>query len=223
MRVLILGGSGFLGKTLTRRLLNQKIPVSVLDCISSLSELQSEPLLQFHKGNFADSDTLQRAMHGCNIIYHLIGTTTPFSSNIDPERDIQENLIATVKMLQMAKKSEVEKIIFISSGGTVYGLPHYLPVDENHPVNPICSYGITKLSIEKYLYMYYQDNGPDYTILRLANPYGCHQNPKRKQGIIPIWMQKVLKKEPVEIWGDGTVVRDYVYIDDAIDAMVSAI
>lgn len=131
--------------------------------------------------------------------------------------------MGTVRMLTLAAQSGIKKIIFISSGGTVYGIPRYLPLDEEHPTDPICAYGITKLAIEKYLGLYRRLYGLDYIVLRLSNPFGERQRTQAHQGAMAVFMGKVLRREKVEIWGDGSVVRDYIYIGDVIDAMVAAL
>ena len=110
-------------------------------------------------------------------------------------------------------------MIFFSSGGTVYGIPNSVPIKENHPTNPICSYGIHKLALEKYLYLHHHLNGLDYTILRISNPYGERQRPTGVQGVVAAFIDRALRRQPLEIWGDGTVIRDYIYVTDVVDAV----
>ena len=126
-------------------------------------------------------------------------------------------------MLDLAVKYSVKKIIFTSSGGTVYGVPSEIPITENSLTNPICSYGINKLSIEKYLHLYHHLYNLDYCILRLANPYGQGQKLLSSQGVISIFIYKALCNHILEIWGDGTTTRDYIYIDDVVRSLVAAI
>ena len=151
----------------------------------------------------------------------MISTTLPKSSNIDPVFDIETNLIGTVKLLKEAAKNKLKKVVFLSSGGTVYGAPIKLPIDETHPTNPLCSNGIIKLAIEKYLDLYYQLHGLDYAVLRLSNPYGERQRTHASQGVVAVFLGKVLRNESIDIWGDGTVIRDYIYISDVISAMIA--
>jgi UDP-glucose 4-epimerase len=116
----------------------------------------------------------------------------------------------------------VRKIVFISSGGTVYGIPHEVPIPESASTDPISAYGISKLAIEKYLALYHYLYGCDYSVLRVANSFGPYQSPHRRQGLIAAFMHRIARGQAVEIWGDGRVVRDFVYIDDVIDAVLAA-
>ena len=116
----------------------------------------------------------------------------------------------------------MRKIVFVSSGGTVYGIPDYLPIKEDHPLNPITPYGISKMAIEKYLGFYSYHYGIDFVILRLSNPYGERQNPYSGQGVIASWIRRAKNAEPIEIWGNGEIIRDYIYIKDAVNVLKKA-
>ena len=175
------------------------------------------------EGDFTNESDVIEATKNIDIVFHLISSTTPKNSNDNPVYDIESNVISTLKMLESLKKNKVQKIVFISSGGTVYGSPNYLPIDENHFTDPICSYGISKLTIEKYLGMYRHLYGLDHTIFRLSNPYGPYQTPVSNQGVIAVFLYKAIKEETIEIWGNGEVIRDYIYIGDAIDAIIKSL
>jgi UDP-glucose 4-epimerase len=146
----------------------------------------------------------------------------PQNSNANPAYDIETNVIGTVRLLTEAVRAGVKKVVFISSGGTVYGIPRYVPIDEYHPTAPISSYGITKLMIEKYLALFERLHGLPYIVLRASNPFGERQRVQASQGVVTVFMGKVLRGEVVEIWGDGSVVRDYLYIGDLIAAFLAA-
>jgi UDP-glucose 4-epimerase len=132
-------------------------------------------------------------------------------------------LVPALSLFNCALRCGVKKIIFISSGGTVYGVPHQVPIPETHPTDPLVPYAITKLAIEKYLYFFHAMHGLEYSVLRVANPFGDRQRVGTGQGAVATFISKAIADEPIEIWGDGTVTRDYIYIDDVVDAFISAI
>ncbi len=224
-RCLVLGGKGFLGSHLVDGLLRQGYSVRVFDRanIAPLNDPATAQRVEWVDGDFTSEADVAAALTGCDVVFHLVSTTLPQSSNADPVFDIETNVAGTARMLNHAVRHKVKKVVFISSGGTVYGIPRQVPVDEDHPTNPICSYGITKLAIEKYLHLYRTLHGLDYTVLRLSNPFGERQRIQASQGAVAVFMGKVLRGEKIEIWGDGSVVRDYVYVGDVVDAMIKAI
>lgn len=174
-------------------------------------------------GDFNNSADVERAVKNTDIVCHLVSTTVPGNSIINITYDIQSNLIPSVQLLNAMQQESARRIVFISSGGAIYGYPQYLPIDELHPVNPIVPYGISKLGIEKYIQMFEHLYGITGIILRVSNPYGARQRPGSGQGAICSFLHKALKGEPLEIWGDGTVVRDYLFIDDVVKAFEKAL
>ncbi|WP_250480629.1 NAD-dependent epimerase/dehydratase family protein [Caballeronia sp. GAOx1] len=225
MRITVFGGGGFIGSNIVDRLLRDKHEVRVFE------RLRVDPYRQFSDsekvlwmtGDLTSMHDVTEAIDGCDVIVHLVSTTLPKSSNDDPIYDVQSNLVATLQMLNVMVSKKVKKIVFISSGGTVYGDPVYLPIDERHPTNPKVSYGITKLAIEKYLLLYQHQYGIKANILRVANPYGERQRVQTAQGAIAAFLDKALRKETFEVWGDGTVTRDYLYIADVAEAFSMAV
>lgn len=221
MKVLVLGGNGFIGSHLVDRLLADGHAVSVFDRV----EERYRPLLEgvsYFLGDFGNRGLLTEALYDAEIVFHLISTSVPKTSNDDPVYDVQSNVIETLFMLDKCVAMKIQKLVFISSGGTVYGRSAQLPITEQGATEPECSYGITKLTIEKYLALYHHLHGLDYVVVRPANPYGSRQNPFGIQGAISVFLGKIAKGEPVEIWGDGEVVRDYLYIDDLIEGICRA-
>jgi len=218
MRVLIIGGNGFIGSHLTKFLVAKGQSVRVYNHSHNPGvELLDE--VEYIYGDFGEQDLLKIALNNVDIVYQLVSYTIPSTSNENPIGDINSNVINTLKFLENCLKASVRKIIFPSSGGTVYGLPQQLPIVETHPTEPICSYGITKLTIEKYLYLYNYLYGLDYSILRIANPYGPGQNPTGKLGAVTVFLNRILKDLPIQIWGNGEIVRDYIYILDVVQAL----
>jgi UDP-glucose 4-epimerase len=222
----VFGGRGFIGSHLVDALLESGHHVRCFDRphIVPLGEGHlSNPNFELYEGDFVSEVDVKEALVGCDVCFHLVSTTLPKSSNADPVFDIESNVLSTVRLLTHAVEFGLKKVIFVSSGGTVYGVPTQLPISEAHPTNPVCSYGISKLVIEKYLALFNQLHGLDYTVLRIANPYGERQRTNASQGAVAVFLGKVLRGEPVEIWGDGSVVRDYIYIADVVDALLRAL
>ncbi len=224
-RCLVLGGGGFIGSNLVGYLLSSGYDVRIFDIIGFSKKNIEEYLndVEIIEGNLDDLTTVNEALSDVDYVYHLISTTVPSSSQLNPRYDVESNLVPTLNLLELIKKTSVKKIIYLSSGGTVYGLPIDVPIKENHTTNPINSYGIVKKAIEDYLLLYNRLWNIEVCIFRLSNPYGEKQNPKGIQGVIPVFLSKAINNEVIEVWGDGNVVRDYIYIKDAIKIMVEAI
>jgi UDP-glucose 4-epimerase len=223
-KCLVLGGKGFIGSHLVDALLAAGHAVRVLDRpnLAPLNDKAAAGRVEWCDGDFTSDTDIAGALAGCEVVFHLVSTTLPKSSNADPVFDIETNVMGTLRLLQHAARLGVKKIVFASSGGTVYGIPRTLPIAETHPNDPISSYGIGKLAIEKYLNLYHQLHGLEYTVLRLSNPYGERQRTRASQGAIAIFLGRVLRGETIEIWGDGSTLRDYVYIGDVAEAMLAA-
>jgi UDP-glucose 4-epimerase len=143
-------------------------------------------------------------------------------SNKDPAADLQANTVASLHLLELCRAAGVRRIVFVSSGGTVYGVPERVPTPEDAATDPISAYGINKLMVEKYLQLYARLGGAEAVILRVSNPFGPFQNPLRRQGLVAALIETVMAGRPVEVWGDGQVVRDYLYVGDLADAMLAA-
>ncbi len=225
-RCLVLGGRGFIGSHLITALLNRGFRVRCLDRphVKPIGESHlGNSNFELYEGDFSSETDVAEAIKDCDFCYHLVSTTLPKSSNADPVFDVESNVIGTIRLLNHAAQHRLQKIIFVSSGGTVYGTPLQVPIPECHPTNPACSYGITKLTIEKYLALFRNLHGLDYTVLRLANPYGEGQRTFANQGAVAVFLGKVLRGEPIEIWGDGSVIRDYIHVSDVIDALLLSI
>jgi len=223
MKCVIIGGGGFIGSHLVETLLASGQDVQVFDRPDArYLEYASQRGANIITGNFLDPKDVGKAISNCDVVYHLVSATVPQTSNENPRYDIEANLIGTLHLLEQMRSANVKKIIFASSGGTVYGIPHEIPIKETHPTDPISSYGITKLAIEKYLHMYWTLYGVDYCILRIANAYGARQPITQTQGVIPAFLSKVAGKEEIIIWGDGSVLRDYIYASDIANAFLQA-
>ncbi|CAH2902468.1 MAG: UDP-glucose 4-epimerase (EC [uncultured Paraburkholderia sp.] len=225
MRITVFGGGGFIGSTIVDRLLrdNHEICVFERPRVDPYREFNKSEKVCWMTGDLTSVHDVTKAIDGSDVVVHLVSTTLPKSSNDDPIYDVQSNLVATLQLLNAMVAKNVRKMVFISSGGTVYGDPVYLPIDEKHPTNPKVSYGITKLAIEKYLLLYQYQYGIKANILRVANPYGERQRVETAQGAIGVFLDKALRQQAFEIWGDGTVTRDYLYIGDVAKAFARAV
>jgi len=222
MNILILGGLGFLGVNITKALLEKGHLVTVVDSYFP-RQIKRLDGCRYIVSDFKCLNSISTEFDNIDTVIHLISTTLPATSNDDIDKDISTNLLGTIELLRLCVERGVGRVIFSSSGGTIYGIPKTIPIPETHITDPICSYGIVKLSIEKYLQLFYRLYGLDYYILRVSNPYGPYQNYRGKQGSIGVFIWKLLHDEPIEIWGDGSVIRDYIYIEDVANAFVIAV
>ncbi len=221
MRCVVFGGGGFIGSHLFENLSSAGFDVTVFDRpeASGMDYFQSKKAkLVF--GNFLNPDDLRQVLKKCDLAIHLVYLTVPQTSNDNPIYDVEANLLGTLQFLDAARKAHVKKIIFSSSGGTVYGIPQEIPIKESHSTEPTSSYGITKLAIEKYLNLYWILYGLDYSILRIANAYGERQPITSTQGVIPTFLDKAIRQEEITVWGDGSIVRDYIYAGDIASAFL---
>jgi UDP-glucose 4-epimerase len=217
---LVLGAGGFVGTNLCRALQAHGAGVHGFGRRQSYPEALGR--IPWTQGDFSDRAALARVVDGHEVIFHLVGGSLPDSSNKDPVADVMGCIVASLHLLEICRASGVRKIVFISSGGTVYGAPSKIPIPETAQTDPISAYGIGKLAVEKYLNLYQHLHGLDYVALRVSNPYGPYQSPTRRQGIVAAVLQKVLDRQEVEIWGTGEVVRDFIFIDDVVDAIIAA-
>lgn len=221
---LVLGGCGFLGSVVARRLVAAGWHVRVFDKEGvDTWRLQSVlPAIDLQYGDFMNSGDLARALDGVRTVLHFIGTTIPQTSMNDIHFDIESNVLTTVRLLEQMASRKNQRLIFSSSGGTVYGVPNQRrPLCESDPTEPIAAYGISKLMIEKIIQLFAHNYGVSATILRIANPYGESQHPLRPQGAVGVFLHKAMHDEEICIWGDGSVVRDYIYEADLASAVES--
>ena len=226
-KILIFGGFGFIGTNLTEELINRGgYEIFIFEAKNAM--IQNSDLLQkteVYYGDFNNVEDFEVIFKEqmIDIVIHLINTNNPSSSNKNIIFDINSNLINTINLLNTMAKYNCKNIVFLSSGGTIYGVSKdRKKMNETDSKNPISSYGIVKLTIEKYLHLYNILYGLNYLILRPSNPYGEYHN-SQKQGLINVILKKIIKGETVEIWGDGTVVRDFIYVKDLVKIIVDLI
>lgn len=222
MRCLVLGGNGFIGSHLVRALLLAGARVRILDRPGSLrgDEIAG---VQYLFGDFSDPSIVAEALIDVDVVAHLVSTTVPGSASADPVADITGNLIGSVKFLEQMRSSGVRRIVYLSSGGTVYGNTDAQLLREDSPTDPISSYGTVKLAVEKYLAVYASQYGIRPTVLRVSNPYGPNSRHIGLQGIIPTFFSRLIDTQPIRIWGTGDNIRDYIYISDLSSAILKSI
>lgn len=216
--ILVLGGCGFIGSHVVDRFLKDGHAVRVL---SRSPEIFRSPLkgVDCRFGELGNQTFLEDCLQGMDVVVHLVSTTTPKDSNEDMAFDIESNLIQTVRALRSCVKAGVGKMVYISSGGAIYGNPKNCPVAEDAPTSPLCSYGVVKLAIEKYLELFGNLEGFRSVSLRVSNPFGPRQNPLGHQGVVAAILDRIHRGLPISVWGDGSVVRDFFYVEDLVEAI----
>ena len=226
-RCLILGGNGFIGSHLAELLLEKGFEVRIFSRSANLSSglIGIKDAVEYCAGDFADAEAVARAVKGCDYVCHLVSTTVPTTSDHDVIVDTSSNLISTLKLLEICVRESVKQLIFSSSGGTVYGRVEKedQPISEGHPTLPQCSYGIVKVAIESYLELFRVRYGLDYTVLRISNCYGPRLPLSGEQGVVGIFLTRLRRGEPIILWGDGSVTRDYIYVSDVAAAFLAAL
>lgn len=219
MKALVIGGNGFIGSHLVDRLVDDNWQVTVLD----LYERRYDPIppsVRFIRGDLSQAYLIREALVGVDVVFHLAWATIHEVANQDPSADVNANLMPSLQLIETAHRARVKRFVFPSSGGTVYGPAKSLPIHETYPKRPINAYGVTKLAFEKYLHMYHHLHGFDYAVVRPSVPYGPRQNPLGRQGAAAVFMHRIAHEQPIAIWGDGRISRDYFYIADLVDALV---
>jgi UDP-glucose 4-epimerase len=222
--ILVTGGNGFIGSHFVDSLAAAGRRVVALDLYPRPFEPSPENAASI-QGNLADPELIGRVLvdEGVEVVVHAAWASIHETSLKDPAADLEANLVPTVRLLDACREAGVRRFVFLSSGGQVYGIPNETPVREDHPADPISAYGAAKLAAEKYVGMYARMYGLESVILRPSVPYGPRQNPRRRQGAVAVFVYRALLGQPVEIWGDGEVLRDYFFIEDLSRALVAAV
>jgi UDP-glucose 4-epimerase len=222
MKILVLGGCGFIGSHVVDRLLAAGQSLRVLD---RAPERFRPPLagVEYVFGDYSENTILVEALVDIDVVLHLVSATVPGTAAIDPKGDVAKNLVPTIGLLETLRTLRIPKLVYLSSGGAVYGIPELVPTPENHSLRPTSSYGIVKVAIENYIQMYGVNEGLATTIIRPSNPYGPRQGHMGIQGVVATFLNRLRERETLQVWGDGSVIRDYIYITDLADLVVSAV
>ncbi len=222
MNILLIGATGFIGTNLALKLSNgnDKLFLLSMKIDNEYKELFIDKNVEFIETNITNETNFDSITKNIDTVYHLFCSCVPANSNLNIKKNIINDVEITINLLDSMVKNNSKKIIFISSGGAIYGNNNFAP-NETTPTNPITAYGIQKNTIEKLLFMYQYNYGLDYRIIRLSNPYGKYQKPNSGQGLISTFVYNAMNNLELNIYGDGTNVRDYIYIDDAINGIIN--
>ena len=227
MNITIIGGASFIGTNLAIMLSkNNENRITIID-----RDIKFFPPFDlFHLNNvnyqvhpYTLDTNFDLQVVNQDIVFHLASTTIPGNSNRNISMEVEDNVIVTIKLLDACVRQKVTKVVFLSSGGAGYGNKADKSMKEDMNTFPITSYGIQKIMIEKLLYLYHYQYGLDYRVIRLSNPYGPYQRPNGKQGVITTFIYKALTDGILEVYGDGSIVRDFIYISDAITGIINIV
>lgn len=224
MKILFTGGAGFIGSNVVDALIDLGHEVVVVDNLSSGFHQNLNPSAKFYQLSIRDkklSEIFEQEKP--EIVNHHAAQIDVRKSADDPVVDAEDNILGSLNIITNCVQFGVRKIIYASSGGAVYGDVQYIPADENHPVNPISQYGVSKHTVEHYLYLYSTLHGLDYVVLRYANVYGPRQNPFGEAGVVAIFAIQMLTGKQPTIFGPGDKTRDYAHVSDLVNANILAL
>jgi UDP-glucose 4-epimerase len=224
MKVLVTGGAGFIGSHIADALIQNGYQVHVVDNLSTGRRENIPEAATFHDLDVR-SERIQALFEReqFRLLVHQAAQMDVRVSVSDPRLDASINVLGFLNLMEAGRAHGLERVLFASTGGAIYGEPEYVPQDEAHPVRPLSPYGITKLTTERYLHFYEQQYGIDYVALRYANVYGPRQNPHGEAGVVAIFAERLLREEQPVINGDGLQTRDYVYVSDVVRANLAAL
>ncbi|MEG9500441.1 MAG: NAD-dependent epimerase/dehydratase family protein [Methylorubrum extorquens] len=214
----VFGATGFIGWNLCQRLLREGAIVRGVFRKELSTHQRQESRIQWMQGNLVDRAFVSNAVAGCHIVFNLASTSSPGNYNLSPAADVFDNVLPALQLAEISASAGVERFIFASSGGTVYGAGSEYPVREASPTEPISAYGVGKLTVEKYLEVCRRHLHLSCVSLRISNPYGPHQSAHKGQGLVAKLLDCASSGEKMIIWGDGRIVRDYVHVHDVVSA-----
>lgn len=220
--VLVIGGGGYIGRHLVHELVSVGRKVSVLGRRKAIPNYHFPNGVAYIAGDFSQSDLLGPLLDSHQEVVHLAYSTVPNTSFVNPLADLTENLPPTMQLFsEIARRGN--KLLLVSSGGTVYGEAINLPIREDHPTKPISPYGVTKLTLENYAHLYAVTHNMKYVCVRPANPYGVGQKPFLGQGFISTAIASAIQGKPIQVYGETGTIRDYIYVTDLAAGIVSAL
>ena len=221
-KVLVTGGVGFIGSHIVDKLVQEGFDVVVVDNLSTGDVQNVNSLARFYHADINNASFIFKKEQPDYVAHHAAQINVR-SSIDDPVNDAEQNIMKSLRLIELCRKFKTKKFVFASSGGTVYGNPDSLPAKEDAELKPLSPYGIAKATVERYLEFYFRNFGFEYIALRYANVYGPRQNPKGEAGVISVFINQMLNGQRPCIWGDGAQTRDFVYVDDVAEANLAAI
>jgi UDP-glucose 4-epimerase len=220
---LVIGGNGFIGSHVVDALVRRGHSVSAFDQFGLLAPQFVEPGVTKISGDFLNTADLRAAVAGRDVVLHFLSTTDPASAEDDPTMDIRTNIMSSVQLFEACADAGVGHIVFASTGGAIYGDQDLAVFREEDLTVPVSPYAIGKQAIEGYLRYFRRKRGLDSTVFRISNPYGPRQNPAKRQGVVPIFLRRIAQGQPLTVYGDGSMVRDYVYVADVAEMVADAV
>lgn len=224
MKILVTGGAGFIGSHVVDALVERDDEVVIVDNLSTGFERNINPKAKFYQLSICDRELAKVfERERPQVVSHQAAQTVVTKSTLEPVFDAEQNILGSLSVILNCLKFGVNKIVYASSGGAVYGEPKYCPVDENHPVDSLSPYGVSKHTVEHYLQLYNVEHGLNYVVLRYGNVYGARQNPEGEAGVVAIFARQMLRGQQPTIFGSGDKTRDYVHVSDVVAANLLAI
>jgi UDP-glucose 4-epimerase len=224
VKIVVTGGAGFIGSHVTDAFVAAGHDVIVVDDLSTGKQENLNPKARFHRLDICDPKTAELIRDERPAVLNLHAAQMDVRRSVaDPLFDARVNILGTINLLEAARKANVRRVMFVSSGGAAYGEQEAFPAPETHPTNPVSPYGVSKRSGELYAFFYQAEYQIPYVALRYANVYGPRQDPHGEAGVVAIFSQRMLRGEPVTVNGDGKQTRDYVYVGDVVRANVLAL
>jgi UDP-glucose 4-epimerase len=223
-KCLVLGANGFIGSHLVDSLISSGHSVRAFDRFSGGQLIKYKPNenIEEFSGDFLNRDDIVTALKDIEYVFHFISTTTPATAENDPLIDVDTNIRMSIILFEECVNSKIKKVIFSSTGGAIYGDTTGEPIAESVLPQPISPYAIGKLTIEHYLRYFHRKFDLNSLVFRISNPYGDRQPLHNKQGVIPIFLQHIANDEPITVLGDGSMVRDYIYVEDVANMIVAS-
>lgn len=220
---LVLGANGFIGSHLVDELAESGYTVKAFGRYSKEPQFKQNSLIEVIEGDMFNESEVKKALKGVDYVFHSFSATNPYVSDSDPYIDIERNLKLSIGIFEQSIKAKVKKVVFLSSGGAVYGhIAEEKSATEEDAATPVSPYGISKLAIENYLAYFNRKFGLEYIVYRLANPYGPRQVFRNHQGVIPAFLNQIEKNKKITVFGDGSSSRDYIYIRDVTKMVVKS-